>query len=167
MDRYDEDPTIYSGHYEAEITIDRPVARVWVQYLNIGSWVCSHEVEVVYGQPDTVGSITRVSYKRAKELAYEPALYHYCKIIQLIYGYRYLLKSYSERGGSYGWNFIAFDDTRFFEADGRTKVVFNFYAEYKAKKTPVDWAVLDQGMEDSRQGMLNNLGNLKKLVELS
>jgi hypothetical protein len=162
---FDENPTVHNWHYEVAVTIDRPAARVWKQYLDIGSWIHSHNFETVSGKPYEVGSITRFAIKGAKEMGMPPAHHHYCKIIKLIPEHQYLIKAYTEKGGSYGWQFITFDDTRFIERDGKTKVTFNFYAEHKAQEAPKDWIALREGLEASREGMSRNFDTLKRIVE--
>jgi len=79
-----EDPTVFNGYLDFEVTIAAPVSRVWKKVLDITSWVTSHEIVNVFGEPGTVGSITRVSFRKAKELGYTPAHHHYCKIVRLI-----------------------------------------------------------------------------------
>src|SRR5688572_18345564 len=110
MIHHDEDPSIYNGHYEVEIVMDRPVAQVWRQFLDIGSWVTSHDIELVAGSRDAVGAITRVSFRKAKEVGMPEPHHHYCKITKLIPERQYVLKTYAEKGGSYGWEIVAFDD---------------------------------------------------------
>lgn len=157
MNEFDEDASVSNGHYEVDVVIDAPVSQVWKQFLDIGSWVTSHTIENVSGEPGTLGSITRVAFKKAKESGLPPAHYHFCKIIKLIPEQQYVLKTYSEKGGSYGVEISAFDDTRFVEADGKTTVTFNLYATSKSG-APLD-------LEVSRQGMVQNLAKLKGLVE--
>jgi hypothetical protein len=165
MNTSEEDRSVYNGHFEVEVLVDRSVEQVWSQYLDIGSWITSHDIANAFGTPGTVGSTTRVSIKGAKELGMPPAHHHYCKIVKLVPERQYLIKTYSEKGGSYGWQFIAFDDTRFVEMERGTKIVFNFFSQHKAESVPKDWAVLQQGLETSREGMLSNLNNLKRIVE--
>jgi hypothetical protein len=160
-----EDRSVYNGQYEVEVVIDRSVSEVWKQYLHIGSWVTSHDIEDAYGTPGTVGSITRVSFRRAKELGYPPAHYHFCKITKLVPERQYLLKTYSARGGSYGAQMTGFDDARFIDLDGKTKVTFNLIIEMKSEAVAKDPASMDLVMANSREGMLRNLNNLKRIVE--
>src|SRR5262249_51691578 len=131
MSQYDESPSVYNGHYEIQAVIDRPVAEVWKQFLDIGSWVTSHSIENVEGEPGTLGSVTPVAFLGAAEGELPAPAYHYCKIIRLIPEQRYMLKTYSEQGGSYGLEIVAFDDARFAEADGTTTITFNLYFHAK------------------------------------
>src|SRR5689334_839144 len=135
MSNYDEDPSIHNGVLELEITIDRPIGQVWHQLLDIGSWVTSHTIEEVSEAKRTVGAITRVSFKRAKELGFPPPHYHYCKIIKLVPEQQYVLKAYSELGSSsYGVQMTGFDDTRLVAVDGnKTKVIFLAYDQIKGE----------------------------------
>jgi hypothetical protein len=163
MHNCDEDRSVFSGHYEVEVLIDRPVGEVWKSFLDIGSWVTSHGIEEVSGARGTVGSITRVSFKKAKELGLPLPHYHYCKIIQLVPERQYVLKTYSEKGGSYGRQMTTFDDTRFVAIDGATKLTFNIYIERKGMDLKKDMGAMN--LDDSREGMLKNLNNLKRIVE--
>jgi hypothetical protein len=165
MASVDEIPSVYSGHYEVGVVIDRPVAEVWQQFLDIGSWVTSHDIEDVEGTPQTLGSITRVSFRGVLEAGYPPAHYHYCKIITLDPERDYVLKTYSEQGGSYGLEISAFDHASFAEVDGKTTVTFDLFAEYKTDAAEIDRAAMDEMMKVSSDGMVKNLGKLKALVE--
>lgn len=165
MSNYDEHPRVYNGQYEVEITIDRPVREVWRQFLDIGSWVTSHDIELVAGSKDAVGGITKVSFRKAKEIGMPEPHHHYCKIIKLIPERQYVLKTYHEKGGSYGWEIVAFDDTRLFDTGGKTRITFNLLIEMKSDIVIEDRPSIDQAMETSRQGMQRNLANLKSLVE--
>lgn len=162
MSNCDEDRSVYNGHFEVEVLINRPVARVWRQYLDIGSWVTSHDIEQVYGEPDAVGCITRCSARAAKALGVPQPHYHYCKIIKLVPRRQYVLKSYAEKGGSYGMEAVTgFDDTRFIEIGNTTKVVFNIFAEMRGEVVAKDPAAMN--LDPS--GMIGNLNNLKRIVE--
>jgi hypothetical protein len=154
----DEGPGVYNGHMEVEVVIDRPVSEVWPRFLDFPSWMTSHQIEEVYGSR-SVGSITRVFTRNAKEWGLPTPHYHYCKIIKLITEKQYLLKSYSEKGGSYGLQMVGFDDARLSSVGGRTLVTFNFFAQVIAKD------VSGMNVENSRPGMLTNLENLKRMVE--
>jgi len=163
MRSYDEDRSVYSGHYEVDILIDRPVRDVWKNFLDIGSWVMNFDIEEVSNPKRVLGAITRVSPKNAEETGLSPPLYHYCKIIKLVPERHYLLKTYSEKGGSYGLQVIGFDDFRFIVKDGKTKVIFNIFAEMKGEAVVKDPESVS--LESSREGMAQNLNNLKRLVE--
>ncbi len=163
MTNYDEENTVFNGHYEVEVIIDRPVAGVWTQYLDIGSWVTSHDIENVYGTPGTVGSITRVSFKKAKEMDMPPTHHHYCKIVEMEREKYYLLKTYSEKGGSYGVNLTAFDDAKFSSCNGKTKIVFSVYLEMVAESIANETDPIN--LDVSRDGMIQNLENLKRICE--
>src|SRR6266702_2180424 len=99
MSQCDEDRSVYNGHFELEVLIDRPVEEVWPQFIDIPSWVTSHDIETVYGTPGTVGSITRVSFKKAKEQGFPLAHHHYCKLIKVVPERQWILKTYPERSG--------------------------------------------------------------------
>jgi hypothetical protein len=58
---FDEETAVPNGTYEIEIVIDAPVAKVWQQFLDIGSWVTSHKIEEVGDLRRTLGALTRVS----------------------------------------------------------------------------------------------------------
>jgi len=148
-----------------EIVIDRPVSQVWKQFLHIPSWVSSHRIETVYGEPGTVGSITRVSFNKAAEAGFPPPHYHYCKFIKVIPERQWLLKTYAEKGGSYGgMEFHTFDDGRVIAlSDHRTKVTFNAFSEIRAESIARDPNSIN--LETSREGMQVNLENLKRLLE--
>jgi hypothetical protein len=162
----DEDRTIFNGYLEFEVFIERPVAQVWKKVLEIQSWVTSHRIEDVCGEPGTLGSITRVSFKKAGEQGYPPAHHHYCKIIRLIPEQQYLLKTYSEKGGSYGMQMTAFDDFRLLAIDGKTKLTITFFCEYRGESVAQqDPDAMNRSLEASREGMLKNLDNLKRMVE--
>lgn len=167
MSPFDEDLSIRNGHYDIEIVIDRPIAQVWKQFLDIRSWVTSHDIEHIYGEPGTVGSITRVSFKGAKAEALPRPHHHYCKLITVVPEKRWLLKTYSEKGGSYGFGLRGFDDGQLFAMGDKTRVTFNLYIEYQsetfAKDTTLD---LEASRNDvSRDGMVKNLENLKLILE--
>jgi hypothetical protein len=171
MSDWDEGLSVYNGHSEVEIVIDRPVAEVWKQFLDLPSWVANFDVKNVHGTPNTEGSITRVNFNEAKEQGLPPQHYHYCKIIKLIPERRYVLKTYSAEGGSYGMQMLGFDDGRFvaLEGEGKTKISFAVFCEYKGKvvaeaiaKNPSAW---DDDVRQSAEGMLRNLNNLKRMLE--
>jgi hypothetical protein len=159
----DEDCSVYNGHFEVEVLINRPVGQVWKQFLDVSSWVISHDIENASGVPGTLGSITRVSPKNAKEQRLPPAPYHYCKIIKLVPERQYVLKTYPEKGGSYGMHSISFDDTRFVAIDGKTKVTFSIFFEVKSEAVAKDPAAIN--VDASREGMVKNLNKLKQIVE--
>jgi hypothetical protein len=166
MNSYDEDRSIYNAQYEVAVIIDRPVRDVWNQFLDIGSWVTSHKIEEVQGQRGTVGGITRVSSHLAKDSGYPPPHYHFCKIVKVVPEEQYVLKTYSERGGSYGMQMTGFDDSRFTALSERTtRLTFNLMIEFKCDKAAEEPASMDALMEGSRQGMIENYLNLKRIVE--
>jgi len=161
---YDEDPSIFNSVIDdQEVVIDRPVEQVWAQFLDIGSWVTSHQIEELPGPRRELGAITRVTSIGAQEAGYPPAYYHYCKVIRFVPERQYVLKTYSEKGGSYGMKISAFDDARFFAIGNATKVTFTLFGEFKGKIVMEDPAVTDT--EGSREGMIRNLHNLKRIVE--
>jgi len=163
MSQHDEDPTIYNGHFEVEVLIDRPVQQVWKAFLDIGSWVTSHDIETLHGTPGTVGSITRVSFKKAKEQGVPLPHYHYCKLIKVVPEQQWILKTYSEEGGSYGMQMTAFDDGRLIAAGSQTRATFNIFAEIRSEAVAKDPSAMN--LDVSREGMLKNLQNLKRMVE--
>jgi hypothetical protein len=163
MSNCDEDQSIQNTLLELEIVIDRPVAQVWRQWLDIGSWVTSHNIENVHGTPGTVGSITRPSFKMAPERGMPLPHHHYCKIIKLDPERQYVLKTYSEKGGSYGMQIVGFDDARFIAVDGKTKITFRFFGELKAKAFRKGPSI---NLDDDNH-MMKNLENLKRIVESS
>lgn len=165
MSSYDEHPRVYNGAYEVEVTIDRPVKEVWPQFIDIGSWVTSHDIELVQGSKTAVGGITKVSFRRAKEVGMPEPHHHYCKIIKFIPEKQYVLKTYNEKGGSYGWDIVAFDDSRLYDLGGRTRITFALFIEMKSDIVINDRPSIDRAMETSQQGMAQNLQNLKRIVE--
>src|SRR5579871_1368999 len=122
-----EGRSVYNGHFELEILVERPVSQVWKQYIDLPAWVTSHKIETVYGEPGAVGSVTLVTDKTAQELGYAPPYHHYCKIVKLVPQQQYVLKTYAEEGGSYGMDMTCFDDTRFIAVGGHTRIVFNIF----------------------------------------
>lgn len=165
MNNCDEDVSVFNGHYEVEVVIDRPIAEVWLKYLDIASWVTSHRIKDTHGEPGTVGSITRVSFdpEKAEEMGMPHPRYHYCKIIKLTPEKHYLLKTYSEKGGSYGIEMTAFDDVRFIDCGGKTKLIFNIYVEIIGESIAQDPDAMS--LDISREGMVKNFDNLKRLCE--
>ena len=165
MSSFDEDLSVYSDHYEVEVLINRPISQVWKQYVDIPSWVITHRIETVSGEPGTVGSITRVAFKRAQEMGMPPPHYHYCKLIKLVPERRWVLKTYAEKGGSYGCQeFHTFDEGRVSAVDSQTTLVtFNLFSEIKAEAIARDPGGMN--LDASRDGMQRNLENLKKVVE--
>jgi hypothetical protein len=152
MNDWVESYSIYNGFSEVEIVINRPIADVWNKFLDLGSWVMNFEIEALYGKPGTLGSIWRCSFKAAEEQGLPLQHHHYCKIYRLIPEQRYVLKTYSAEGGSYGMEITAFDDGRFVALDERTtKISFALFCEYKGKVVA--------------EGMLSNLNNLKRIME--
>lgn len=172
-DEFDEDAAVANGTYEIEIVIDAPVANVWQQFLDIGSWVTSHKIEEVGDVRRTLGAVTRVSPREdvVKNIEADgPAVplphHHYCKIIKFVPEQQYVLKTYAEKGGSYGLeDFIAFDDTRFVAADGKTNMTFTLFSHFKGTLVADDPDAMIRSMDGSRAGMVENLENLKRLVE--
>ena len=170
MNDWNEGPSIYNGFSEVEIVINRPIAEVWNKFLDLGSWVMNFDIDELYGKPGTLGSIWRCSFKAAAEQGLPPQHHHYCKIYRLIPEQRYVLKTYSAEGGSYGMEITAFDDGRFIALDpGMTKISFALFCEYKGKnvaeaaaKNPSVW---DDDVRQSADGMLSNLNNLKRILE--
>jgi uncharacterized protein YndB with AHSA1/START domain len=166
MRNFDEDSSVTNALTEVVVQIDRPPEVVWRQFLDIGSWVTSHHIEEVQGARGSLGSITRVSYKDAVKEGYPSPHYHYCKIIEVIPQQRYVLKTYSEDGGSYGVEITGFDDARFISKDGGTQITFNFFEEFRGKpKVSNDRSSINT--DASRDGMVKNLNNLKRIVESS
>jgi len=165
MNNGEEDPFIYNWTQEIEFLINRPVAQVWKQHLNLQTWVITHRQEWVSGSPDKIGSVVRTSSKVAIESGMPTPNYHYCKIIKLVPERQYVLKTFTEEGGSYGWEGIAFDDTRFIELEGKTKLIFNIYGAIRTDATVKDPASLERAMENSRNGVLENFENLKRILE--
>jgi hypothetical protein len=163
MSTIDEDPSVYNGHLEVAVVIDRPVAMVWKQWLDLGSWVTSHTIEEIFGTRGAVESIVRVSLKNARELGLPKPHHHYCKLTKVVPHQQYVLKTYSEKGGSYGMQMTAFDDTRFVTNGKTTKVTFNFYCEYKGDVVARDPASMN--LDAAVQNMVKNLDHLKQLVE--
>jgi hypothetical protein len=161
----DERADVYTGSHELEVFIERPVADVWKQFLDVGSWVTSHLIEEISEPRRTLGAITRVSGADDDPSQFEGAPYHYCKIVKLVPERQYLLKTYSEEGpgGSYGMEIVAFDDARFIDVDGSTRVVFNLYAHFKGEIIARNPGLVD--LESSAQGMLGNLQKLKQVLE--
>jgi hypothetical protein len=163
MNSFDEDPSVYNGHLEVSVVIDRPVEKVWQQWIDLGSWVTSHDIEEVSGVRGSVGSIVRVSLKNAGELGFPLPHHHYCELTKVIRHQQYVLKTYSELGGSYGMQMTAFDDTRFLTIGDTTKVTFNFYCEYKGELIARDPASMN--LDAPVENMVKNLANLKRIVE--
>jgi hypothetical protein len=163
MNSFDEEPSVYSAHYDVGATIDTTAATVWKHFLHFPSWVNTHRIEAVSGTRDRVGFITRVFADGLETSDYPLPHYHYCKLIKLIPERHYLLKTYSERGGSYGLQFACFDDFRFTPFEGKTQITFNLYAEFKGDAMARDPSIA--GVEASRDGMVGNLMNLKRLAE--
>ena len=163
MNTWDEDRSVFNGHFELDILIDSPVEKVWSQYMDTGSWVTSHDIEFIHGSPGTLGAVKRVAFKRARELGMPPPHYHFCKIIKLVPNQQHALKTYTESAGAYGMRIIAFDDTRFHVIGTTTKVTFNIFMETRSEAAPKDPSAAN--MEASRAGMLVNLNNLKRIVE--
>ena len=166
MSNYDEDASIVNDLLDLEILIVRPVAQVWKQWLDLSSWVISHDIEQVEGERDEVGGITRVSDRCSKEVGYPTPHYHYCKVIELIPQRRYVLKSYTEKGGSYGLQFIGFDEARFHIVDrDSTKVHFRFLGETRGMATLIVEHPAKLTEVGSDNHMWRNLENLKRIVE--
>jgi hypothetical protein len=160
MSSHDEDPSITNSVTELQVFIDRPISQVWKQFLDLGSWVTSHQIEEISEEKRTIGAITRVSNARAKELGLPLPHHHYCKLIKLVPERQYVLKAYSEKGGSYGTQYSGFDDARFVSKDGGTELTFSFYDEIRSDRTDVT-----KSTEASDDGMKRNLLNLKRIVE--
>jgi hypothetical protein len=165
MKSVDEDSVVSNGHYEVEVIIDRPASQVWTPLLDDTLWVTTHGIQAVSGELGSVGFITRVSSKTENLVAAPPPHYHYCKLIKLVPEKQYVLKSYSEKGGSYGAQMTGFDDTRLVAMGDRTKVIFNIYWEARSEALAGDLAAQALNSEVSRQGMITNLNNLKRSVE--
>jgi hypothetical protein len=163
MSNGEEQPQVFNGQFEVEIVIDRPAANVWPHFLNTASWVTSHDIELVKGSAGAVGSVTRLRWKEAARQNLPSAPYHYCKVVAVVPERQLVLKSYSEAGGSYGMQIVAFDDTRLVPLATGTRVVFNFFVEIRADAVANDPDGIS--LEASRRGMLDNLHNLKRLVE--
>lgn len=165
MKTYDEDSAITNEVSEIGILISKPVSEVWKQYQDLSSWVTSHEIEEVSNEKRQVGAIFRVTFKQAGAMGYPPPHHHYCKIIKMVAERQYVLKTYSEEGGSYGMRISAFDDARFHLEGSGTRVTFAYFGEHKVmrpKEVPVQF-----DMKVSDEGMLANLKNLKKILENS
>lgn len=170
---FEEDQAVGSGLYEIELVIDAPVSKVWDQFVDIGSWVTSHRIEEVGDLRRTLGAVTRVSPREevVDELGVGDSAiplphHHYCRIIKFVPERQYVLKTYAERGGSYGFEeFLAFDDSRFYAVDGATRATFTLYAHMKGEFVASDPAGMDRSMQTSRAGMVSNLENLKRIAE--
>jgi len=164
MATFEEDAHLFNGHMEVDVVIEAPPMKVWRQFIDLNSWLLTHDVEELTGERGKVGVITRVSPKKGSaRMSLPPPHYHYCKLIKAIPGQQYVLKTYSEQGGSYGMQLTAFDDTRFIELDSATRVTFNFYGQYSGER--IDPAQMS--LNPNRDNMLKNLANLKRIVEES
>jgi uncharacterized protein YndB with AHSA1/START domain len=163
VNTYDEDQNVNNEVTEVEVFIEQPVGKVWAQFLDMESWVITHNIEEITEARRTVGAITRVAFRGAKELGYPPAHHHYCKIIKMVPERQYVLKTYSEKGGSYGASVVGFDDARFFAVDGGTRIRFSYFGEHRNESAVKKSAGID--MEVSVEGMRKNLENLKRIVE--
>lgn len=165
MTSYDEDSSVYSGHFELEIIIDRPIAEVWKQLLDVGSWVTTHDMQVVAGTPGAVGAINRVSPKGAKEMGLPPPHYHFTRVLKSVPERQFLMKAFSAPGGSYGGlELRSFDDARLLSLDAqKTKLTFNFYLEYKGEMIAKNPNALTA--DTSRDAMMKNLEILKRHLE--
>src|SRR5579871_5449234 len=111
MNQFDEDPSVFNGHYEVEVFVDRPPAQVWQPMMDDRLWVTSHGIEFVSGEMGTVGFIWRVFAKTDSWMSTPPPHHHYCKVIKLIPDQQYVLKTFTEAEGAYGMQMVAFDDT--------------------------------------------------------
>src|SRR6185437_7683748 len=136
MTQYDEDPTVYNGHFELEVLIDRPVEQVWAQFFDIPSWVLTHEIDLVSGARGTVGSITQVFSRNARE-----EVYHYCKLIKLVSGARWILKTFLERGAEY--DYTAFEEGRLLPVNNKRNVIYNNFIEVIAQSNEKDPGVMN------------------------
>jgi len=157
MTRHDVNQLIHDGHLELQILVHKPVTIVWNRFIHMHTWVTSHVIEQVQGEPGEIGAVIRASFKQAAELGMPLPHYHFCKTIKVVIGSQYLFKTYSEKCGSYGLSIIGFDDARFESLGNDTRLTFNFYGEYSGEylaKEPSDG-----------DHMLKNLQNLKSLVE--
>jgi hypothetical protein len=172
MSQYDEDRSVYNGHFELEVHIDRPVGEVWKQLVELGSWVTTHGIERLVGAWDAVGGIVRIYPKglddpKSLEGTGLPPLppphYHYGKLIKLVPERQHLMKAYEAPGGSYGLKIGAFEDYRLSCVDGKTRVVFNGYIEYSGPMIAKDPNYIT--VDSSREAMTKNLANLKRIVE--
>ena len=161
-----EDPTVYNGCFEVEVVINRPVEAVWKQFLDMTAWITTYDMKVISGVPNTVGSVTRLSPKNAKDADVPPAPYHFTKIVKLVPNQQYVIKTFSAKIGSYGGIFATgFDDARFLSMGDKTKVIWNLYSEMKADIVAKDPAFMKTLFAGSRDGMAENFKNLKRIME--
>ena len=164
MNSFEEDRSIYNGNFEVEIIIDRPVAQVWRQYVDAASWITTHDIEFLKGGPGIEGSVRRIAFKKATELSTPGPHFHYGKIVKAIPEQQQLVKTYTGEGGAYGMHFLCFDDARFVSlGTAQTKVIFNTFAQVQSEAVAQDPAGFN--LDSSRQGMLGNLQNLKRMLE--
>ena len=163
MDNLDEDRSVSNAVTELDVFINRPVGEVWNQFIDFGSWVTSHRIEEIHGRRGTIGSIFRASFKNSAEEGYPLPHHHYCKIIKVIPEQLYVLKTYSEKGGSYGVHIVAFDEARFVSKDGGTLLTFKLFAEFSGERIAQNPGAIN--MDASQDGMVKNLNNLKRIVE--
>jgi len=166
--KFDEDPSILNLILDLEVVINCPVQAVWKHWLELGSWVLSHDVDTVHGVPGALGSVMRASNKRGAELGMhisEVPLphYHYCKIIKIVPEKVYVLKTFSEKGGSYGMDMAGFDQAKFELIGEKTKISYHYIGSYKSPKFIGGPFLKDPDDDDDH--MLKNLLNLKRIVE--
>lgn len=166
MNHHEESPSISNHHYEVDIVIDRPVKVVWKQFLDMGSWVTSHDFVQITGERGGLGSVMRIALKNAQARGLHPPFYHYSKTIAVFPERRWLLKIYYEKGGSYGVaRCTSFDDFQFVRSGEHTRVVCNFFEEFEGGLLDKDPDLIRRSLDASQKGMLLNLQSLKTLLE--
>lgn len=116
----------YESHYlYLESIIDHPVAKVWPQALDIGSWMDAHRLETLAGKSGEVGHFERVYPRGLGEEVPKP--HHHLYGVAQIIPFKYIgLEVLPENGGSYGVTreWMSFDGILFADLGDRTKIVF-------------------------------------------
>jgi hypothetical protein len=111
----------------------------------------------------------KCSFKGAPGFSMPLPHHHYVQFIKIVPERQFVCKTYSEKGGSYGYErMTAFDDGRVYAVGDKTRVTFDLFIEYKSEEIAKQSAAskLDEWrMDVSREGMLKNLENLKRILE--
>jgi len=112
-----------------EVTIDRSPAEVWPVLLDARSWKLSVvNLETISGQSGAEGEVRRVTQKSGDQ--HELATY-FMRVVRQRPHEQLVFKLWPI-GGS---DFLAYADFSLIDLDGRTRLIYDVYAEYRSSES--------------------------------
>lgn len=167
QERYEKlaDKPYDSLYFYAETIIDQPIAKVWLQALDIGSWMSNHTLETLAGERGQVGYFEKVSPHEVADDV--PLPHHHLYGIGAVIPMKLIsLEVLPEKGGSYGTkDWVSFDKLLFTDLGDRAQITFHMVDVHLKKANPVALERRRAQIEAGRELMNRHFENLRRLVE--